>query len=182
MNPFQTPLDPPPKARPVRFRPQTRPDLTAEQILEWCDAYRARFGRWPTRRDGTRGLPDTNWSAVDACVKNGSRGLRRGSSLAKLLLAHRGRRHKGQLPRLTTTLLLQWADAVILGTSSGSSTPHAGLLQTDECAAAWVRTTPSVVVPRWSVLQQPRRPFLSKSSSCRSFDRSPDRSRPVKKM
>src|SRR5262245_14721971 len=34
-----------------------------------------------------------------------------GSSLARLLLKHRGRRHKKYLPKLTTGLVLSWADA-----------------------------------------------------------------------
>jgi hypothetical protein len=92
-------------------RPVPRPDLTADQILAWADAFLARTGRWPTRKDGRRGLPDTTWSAVDACLKNGSRGLNRGSSLAKLLLARRGRRHRGLLPPLTPDRILVWADA-----------------------------------------------------------------------
>jgi hypothetical protein len=71
----------------------------------------ARFGRWPTGKDGRIGLPDTTWRGVDACLKGGFRGLNSGSSLAKLLLDRRGRRHKKYLPRLTPTLILTWADA-----------------------------------------------------------------------
>jgi len=110
MNPFRTPLDPPPKARPLPFRPQRRPDLTIEQILEWCDAFHKRFGRWPTDKDGPRGLPDTTWRAIDKCLRHGYRGLRSGSSLAKLLLAHRERRHLRILPRFTVARILKWAD------------------------------------------------------------------------
>jgi hypothetical protein len=62
MKAFQTPLDPPPKVRPLRFRPaRRRPDLTVEQILTWCDAFRDRVGHWPTPADRGRGLPDTTW-------------------------------------------------------------------------------------------------------------------------
>ncbi|MDY3563380.1 hypothetical protein R5W23_004883 [Gemmata sp. JC673] len=98
--------------RPLRFRPAPpRPDLTAPVILAWADAFHARTGRWPSRTDGTADLPDTTWSAVDGCLKNGSRGLPGGSSLAKLLLEHRGRRHHTYLPALTPELVLAWADA-----------------------------------------------------------------------
>jgi hypothetical protein len=45
---------------PSRPAPQ-RPDLTAEQILDWADRFEARFGRWPTKTDGRRGLTDTTW-------------------------------------------------------------------------------------------------------------------------
>lgn len=98
-------------AHKLRFRPAPkRPDLTADQILAWADRYEVRFGRWPMKTDGRRGLTDTTWSALDACLKNGSRGLPGGSSLAKLLLEHRGRRHRGLLPPLTPELILSWAD------------------------------------------------------------------------
>lgn len=98
-------------ARQPRFRPAPhRPDLTPDQILAWADRFEARFGRWPMKTDGRRGLTDTTWSAVDACLKSGSRGLPGGSSLAKLLLERRGRRHKGLLPPLTPDLILSWAD------------------------------------------------------------------------
>jgi hypothetical protein len=97
--------------RRPHFRPAPpRPDLTFAQILDWADAFMARVGRWPTRKDGTRCLPGTTWSAVDACLKGGHRGLNPGSSLAKLLLTHRGRRHKKYLPPLTADLVLAWAD------------------------------------------------------------------------
>jgi hypothetical protein len=102
---------PRPRRLKSRFRAPQRPDLTIEQILVWCDAFMARVGRWPTRRDGGRGLADTTWSAVDACLKTGRRGLKPGSSLAQLLLDRRGRRHKGRLPRLTVPQILTWADA-----------------------------------------------------------------------
>lgn len=110
MNPFRTPLDPPPKAPRLPIRPQRRPDLTIEQILDWCDAFQKRFGRWPTRKDGPRCLPDTTWLAIDTCLTRGSRGLNPGSSLAKLLFAHRGRRNHACLPPFTPALILKWAD------------------------------------------------------------------------
>lgn len=98
--------------RPLRFRPAPRPpDLTVVQILGWADAFHDRLGRWPTRKDGRIGLTGNTWSGVDACLKGGHRGLPRGSSLAKVLLEHRGRRHRGLLPPLTPALILSWADA-----------------------------------------------------------------------
>jgi hypothetical protein len=98
--------------RPLHFRPAPpRPDLTVTQILDWADTFMARFGRWPARKDGTHCLPDTTWSAVNTSLMHGYRGLNPGSSLAKLLLKHRGRRHQKYLPRLTPNLILTWADA-----------------------------------------------------------------------
>lgn len=41
----------------IRFRPASkRPDLTAAQILAWADQFEVRFGRWPMKTDGRRGL------------------------------------------------------------------------------------------------------------------------------
>jgi hypothetical protein len=98
-------------SRRRRPPPVRRPDLTVPQLLDWADAFEARVGRWPTRKDGQVGLTGNTWSGLDACLKGGFRGLARGSSLAKLLLEHRGRRHKGLLPPLTPDLVLTWADA-----------------------------------------------------------------------
>jgi hypothetical protein len=97
--------------RPLRFRPAPhRPNLTVAQILNWCDAFRERVGRWPTPANGARGLADTTWRALDECLRSGYRGLPPGSSLAQLLFRHRGR-HMQFLPRLTPALILSWADA-----------------------------------------------------------------------
>jgi hypothetical protein len=96
----------------VPIRPQAKkPDLTIDHILAWCDAFHAAHRRWPTRKDGMAGLVNETWSGIDACLKGGFRGLDRGSSLAKLLLAKRGRRHQLLLPKLTPALILTWADA-----------------------------------------------------------------------
>ena len=97
--------------RPLHFRPAPpRPDLTVSQILDWADAFMARFGRWPTPTDGPAGHSANTWSGLDACLKGGFRGLNAGSSLAKLLRDHRGRRHNKYLPPLTPALILTWAD------------------------------------------------------------------------
>ncbi|HEX4611080.1 MAG TPA: hypothetical protein VH092_23015 [Urbifossiella sp.] len=100
-----------PRRLTFRFRRKCRPDLTVNQILDWCDEYHARVKRWPTRKSGTACLPDTSWAAVDGALQKGARGLPGGSSLAKLLLAHRGVRHKNFLPPLPVPVILAWADA-----------------------------------------------------------------------
>jgi hypothetical protein len=48
---------------------------------------------------------------VDLALSRGNRGLPKGSSLAKLLLERRGKRHPHFLRRLTVPLIPQWADA-----------------------------------------------------------------------
>jgi hypothetical protein len=89
-----------------------RPVIDIAEVLAWADAFHHRFGRWPTRRDGRiTGQLGLTWNAVDLALQKGGRGLRRGSSLAKLLLKQRGKRHKGLLPKFTTAKILAWADA-----------------------------------------------------------------------
>jgi hypothetical protein len=89
-----------------------RPVIHIAEILAWADAFYERTGRWPTRDDGPiAGQIDLTWCGVDQALQKGHRGLRPGSSLAKLLLKHRGRRHHGLLPSYTLARILAWADA-----------------------------------------------------------------------
>lgn len=86
--------------------------LYISQILKWADAFHKRWGRWPKDRDGR--IPQSvqsTWLAIDMALRKGRRGLRPGSSLAKLLAQHRGVRNKKALPRLSIRHILQWADA-----------------------------------------------------------------------
>jgi hypothetical protein len=87
-----------------------KPPLTTDQILSWADAFHARTGHWPNRHSGT--IPGTgeSWSAVDAALVQGFRGLPKGGSLIKLLAEHRGYRHKNHLPDLSVEQVLAWAD------------------------------------------------------------------------
>jgi hypothetical protein len=88
------------------------PPLTRKQILAWADAHHTRTGDWPTRAVGTiPEVPDETWAAVDAALSQGSRGLRGGSSLARLLAQLRGRRNVQDLPPLSQKKILAWADA-----------------------------------------------------------------------
>jgi len=89
-----------------------RPDITFDDILTWADAFRAQFGRWPRRDDGpVAGVPDLTWCAIDQALKKGRRGLPPGSSLAKLLLECRSRRHGLYPPTLAIDQILVWVDA-----------------------------------------------------------------------
>jgi hypothetical protein len=95
----------------IRFRPAPkRPDLTPDEMLAWADRFEARFGRWPKKTDGRRGLTDTTWGAVDVCLNGGHRGLPGGSSVARLLAAARGVRNPAALPRLEHWEIMVWAD------------------------------------------------------------------------
>jgi hypothetical protein len=73
-----------------RGRPK-KPPLTIEQILVWADAHRGRTGEWPTQDSGlVTGEEGDTWAAIDAALRHGSRGLRGGDSLSRLLKRERG--------------------------------------------------------------------------------------------
>jgi hypothetical protein len=87
-----------------------REPLTVEQILAWADAHRSRAGRWPAADSGPVGAaPGLTWQAVNRALACCSRGLRGGSSLARTLAEHRGKRYKAQAPRLREEQILLWA-------------------------------------------------------------------------
>jgi hypothetical protein len=63
-----------------------RPPLTAELILAWADAHRARAKRWPGVLSGPiHEAPGENWRAVNLALYQGHRGLPGGDSLRRLL-------------------------------------------------------------------------------------------------
>ncbi len=85
--------------------------LTTRNILGWADNHFTLTGRWPTYRSGTvRDAPEWNWFDIDECLEYGGSGLPGGLSLAQLLARHRGLTEAGQRPRLSTKLILIWAD------------------------------------------------------------------------
>jgi hypothetical protein len=88
------------------------PPLTIPQILGWADAHHARTGRWPTGNSGA--IPDApgeTWTAIQQALVGGYRGIPGGSSLAELLIEHRGKRSKGNAPALSISQVLAWSDA-----------------------------------------------------------------------
>jgi hypothetical protein len=87
------------------------PQLTKKQILAWADAHYHRTREWPLQQSGPiHESPNDTWWAIDAALRDGNRGLRPGSSLARLLDQHRGRRNHLALPPLTKRKILAWAD------------------------------------------------------------------------
>ena len=88
-----------------------RTDLTIQQILDWADSHHDTTAEWPTANSETIEGTGETWSGINSALKNGSRGLESGSSLAKLLTEHRGKRNKADLPDLTIEQILDWADA-----------------------------------------------------------------------
>ena len=86
--------------------PKDLPRLTVEQILSWADAHRDATGRWPSADSGpvAEGSEET-WAAVNMALSRGFRGLRGGSSLARLLAKHRPVRPR----RLSLRKIHAWA-------------------------------------------------------------------------
>lgn len=100
--------EPPMRPRPLR---RAQGHLNLDQILAWADEHRRRTGDWPTLRSGPVSSDwGGTWSAINACLHQGNRGLPGGSSLARLLHTHRGVRHSTERPPLTEQQVLAWAD------------------------------------------------------------------------
>ena len=57
------------------------------------------------------GATDETWKAIDSALRDGLRGMTRGSSLARLLAEFRGVRNRLRTPPLTRSLILRWAEA-----------------------------------------------------------------------
>jgi hypothetical protein len=92
--------------------PADVPRLEHWEILFWADAHYDRTRRWPTANSGSiPEAPGETWSAVDAALWDGTRGLPGGDSLARLLERRCGKRNIGALPALTAEQILAWADA-----------------------------------------------------------------------
>jgi len=95
-----------------RRRGWRRPEFTIPQILAWADAHYEKAGDWPMSESGQiPGSLGVTWKAVEMALLKGLRGLPGGSSLARLLAEHRGKRNKGRLPPYTEQRILVWADA-----------------------------------------------------------------------
>jgi hypothetical protein len=90
-----------------------RPPLTVDDILAWADAHYRRRGRWPQARlfGVIAGSLGERWSNLDMALRKGFRGLPGGTTLARLLAEHRGKRNLQNLPRLKGKHILAWADA-----------------------------------------------------------------------
>jgi hypothetical protein len=87
------------------------PRLTEKGILKWIDAERRRSGRCPNINSGAiPESPGDTWSAIDRALRSGHRGLPGGDSLARLLARRRHVRNLADLPRLSKTMILTWAD------------------------------------------------------------------------
>ena len=134
---------------------QQLPPLQEEQILAWADAHFQRTGQWPTCKSGH--IPDSpkeKWRAVDLALRKGVRGLPGGSSLARLLAAHRGVRNRTALPQLSEEQILVWADAHQQRTGSWPTNDSGAVLDAPgaACPAArpWPNSWPGAAGPATS--------------------------------
>jgi hypothetical protein len=85
------------------------PRLTVRQILRWADAYHAEFGRWPQIESGPIPATADTWEVVDVALRQGTRGLKGGTSLPRLLAQRRGARSSTAPPPLTIRQVVAWA-------------------------------------------------------------------------
>jgi hypothetical protein len=62
------------------------PPLTEEQIWKWAQAYNRHTGSWPSAYSPRfpPSLP-LEWITIEACLREGRRGLKGGSSLTQFL-------------------------------------------------------------------------------------------------
>jgi hypothetical protein len=66
--------------------PKDPSPLTVPEILRWAERHRRRTGRWPAWSSGpVAGVPGETWAMIDRALKHGQRGLKRKTSLYRLL-------------------------------------------------------------------------------------------------
>jgi hypothetical protein len=88
------------------------PRYTIRSIIAWTVAHHERTGTWPTNLSGpVVDAPGESWRAVDAALRKGARGLKGGSSLFQLLAEQHDVRRHLRIPAVTTSQILEWADA-----------------------------------------------------------------------
>ena len=76
------------------------------------DVRNNKTGKWPRKQSSeVLAAPGETWSAINASLFKGGRGLPGGSSLAQLLVEKRGVSDKYYVPDLTVEQILKWADA-----------------------------------------------------------------------
>jgi len=86
--------------------------LSVQEILRWADAHHARHGKWPNKKSGNiPEAPGETWEGVRAALKEGLRGLPKGTSVVRLLQKHRNIRNPSDLPNVTEAQILRWADS-----------------------------------------------------------------------
>jgi hypothetical protein len=92
--------------------PKALPALSVREILAWASAHHKRTGQWPIKKSGIIAeAPEETWLCVDSALRRGSRGLRGGSSLARLLAEHGKKRNNKGRPPFSRKKIVAWAKA-----------------------------------------------------------------------
>ena len=97
------------KHRGKRFAKGLLP-LSHNQILQWADRYHRKHEEWPTQYSGPVEGTGEVWNGIQHSLRTGRRSLPGGETLASFLAVHRGVRTRKDLPRLTISQILRWAD------------------------------------------------------------------------
>jgi hypothetical protein len=88
------------------------PPLYRKQIVAWAKAHFRRTGQWPTQDSGSiPEVPGDTWNMIDNALRQGNRGLKGGSSLARFLEEHHLKRNHLNLPPISRKKILAYADA-----------------------------------------------------------------------
>lgn len=85
---------------------------TLDTICAWAKAWHARTGAWP--QPGSGDIPEApgeTWSKVHTALRDGTRGLLGGSSLARLLAEQLGVENRWSIGTYSEERILAWADA-----------------------------------------------------------------------
>jgi len=86
------------------------PRFSKKRILRWADAFYCRHRRWPTRLSGAiPEAPGETWAHVQNALVQGDRGLKAGSSLARLLDEAGRARNRKALPPFQNKQIVAWA-------------------------------------------------------------------------
>lgn len=88
-----------------------RRPLTEARIIQWAKDHYDATRRWPVTLSGkVRHHPDEDWAAIDMALRHTRRGLKRRTSLSRLLTAHLCERYNPSVGRITISQILEWAD------------------------------------------------------------------------
>jgi hypothetical protein len=86
------------------------PKLTENTILKWADQYFDKIGKWPRENSGVIEDTEETWNTVTNALRAGIRGLKGGSSLARLLEKSRGVRSEKNPSVLIEKEITKWAE------------------------------------------------------------------------
>jgi len=88
-----------------------KPKLTIERIIEWAKHHYGVTGVWPSTESGQiLAAKNEKWVNVNSALRNGSRGLAGGTTLARILRPLQGTGYRLRSPLLTKEKILSWAD------------------------------------------------------------------------